>query len=52
MRTKIGTIFWTTMYIGSSVLYAGAPGVGRRELKNRLIASDPDHFKEPVPREL
>jgi len=31
---------------------AGAPGVGRRELKKRLIDSDPDYFKEPVPCKL
>ncbi|XP_014661633.1 PREDICTED: MAGUK p55 subfamily member 7-like [Priapulus caudatus] len=30
-------------------LVDGPPGVGRNELKHRLIASNPDHFKTPIP---
>lgn len=29
----------------------GAPGVGRNELKRRLVATDPDKYKSPVPCE-
>jgi len=32
----------------SFLCVAGAPGVGCRELKSHLVASDPDLFKEPV----
>lgn len=27
----------------------GAPGVGRNELKRRLIDTDPDKYKTPIP---
>lgn len=27
----------------------GAPGVGRNELKRRLVSTDPDKYKSPVP---
>ena len=32
-------------------IYLGPPGVGRNELKRRLLASNPSHFKATVPRE-
>lgn len=31
------------------VVLIGPPGVGRNELKRRLIATDPDKYKTPVP---
>ncbi|XP_064548021.1 MAGUK p55 subfamily member 7 isoform X2 [Drosophila montana] len=31
------------------VVLIGAPGVGRNELRRRLIARDPDKFRSPVP---
>ena len=33
------------------VVLIGPPGVGRNELKRRLIALDPDRYKATVPRE-
>lgn len=30
----------------------GAPGVGRNELKRRLIATNPDKYKTPIPCKL
>lgn len=33
------------------LVLAGAPGVGRNELRRRLIATDPDKFVTPVPCE-
>ena len=34
------------------IMFTGAPGVGRNELKRRLKASNPMHFQEVVPCEL
>lgn len=31
------------------VVLIGPPGVGRNELKRRLMATDPDKYKTPVP---
>lgn len=31
------------------IILIGPPGVGRNELKRRLIASDPDHFRQTIP---
>lgn len=31
------------------LILIGAPGVGRNELKRRLVATDPDKYKSPVP---
>ncbi|XP_070570219.1 MAGUK p55 subfamily member 7-like [Ptychodera flava] len=31
------------------IVLIGAPGIGRNELKRRLIASDPSHFKATIP---
>lgn len=31
------------------VVLIGAPGVGRNELRRRLIARDPEKFRSPVP---
>lgn len=31
------------------VVLIGPPGVGRNELKRRLMAADPDKYKTPVP---
>lgn len=33
------------------VVLIGPPGVGRNELKRRLLALDPDKFRTPVPSE-
>lgn len=33
------------------VVLIGPPGVGRNELKRRIMASDPDKYKTPVPCE-
>ena len=30
--------------------YLGAEGVGRRTLKNRIVASDPSRFATAIPR--
>lgn len=34
------------------VVLIGAPGVGRNELRRRLIARDPEKFRSPVPCKL
>lgn len=34
------------------IVLIGPPGVGRNELKRRLMATDPDKFKTPVPCEM
>lgn len=34
------------------LILIGAPGVGRNELKRRLIARDPEKYRSPVPCEL
>lgn len=34
------------------VVLIGPPGVGRNELKRRLMATDPDKYKTPVPCEI
>lgn len=34
------------------IVLIGAPGVGRNELKRRLMARDPEKFRNPVPCEL
>lgn len=31
------------------IVLIGAPGIGRNELKRRLIATDPDKYKVPTP---
>lgn len=31
------------------IVLIGAPGVGRNELRRRLIARDPEKFRSPVP---
>lgn len=31
------------------IVLIGAPGVGRNELKRRLVARDPDKYRSPVP---
>lgn len=33
------------------IVLVGAPGVGRNELRRRLIASDPEKYVTPVPCE-
>ena len=33
------------------VVLVGPPGVGRNELKRRLIALDPDRYRATIPRE-
>lgn len=33
------------------LILIGAPGVGRNELKRRLIARDPEKYRSPVPCE-
>lgn len=34
------------------IVLIGPPGVGRNELKRRLIATDPDKFRTPIPCKL
>lgn len=34
------------------IVLIGAPGIGRNELKRRLIATDPDKYKIPTPCKL
>lgn len=34
------------------VVLIGAPGVGRNELKRRLVARDPEKYRGPVPCKL
>ncbi len=34
------------------VVLIGAPGVGRNELKRRLMATEPDRYKTTIPRKL
>lgn len=34
------------------IVLIGAPGVGRNELRRRLIARDPEKFRSPVPCKL
>lgn len=31
------------------IVLVGAPGVGRNELRRRLIATDPDKYVTPIP---
>lgn len=31
------------------IILIGAPGIGRNELKRRLIATDPDKYRTPIP---
>lgn len=31
------------------IVLIGAPGVGRNELKRRLVARDPEKYRSPVP---
>lgn len=33
------------------IVLIGAPGIGRNELKRRLVARDPDKYRSPVPCE-
>ena len=33
------------------VILIGPPGVGRNELKRRMVALDPEKFRSPVPSE-
>lgn len=33
------------------IVLIGAPGIGRNELKRRLVARDPEKYKSPVPCE-
>lgn len=34
------------------IVLIGAPGVGRNELKRRLLARDPEKYRSPVPCKL
>ena len=50
---KVGNLFLISIHFSNVImcLYTiGPPGVGRNELKRRLIASDPEHFASAIPR--